>query len=68
MVDMTCWYLLEMSVHEEFKYEIVIFILSHLCESIYLRTQAAKCFKKVWDQIYTYTKSVPDLEFLDVPL
>ena len=33
MVDVTCWYQLESSFYEEFKYEIVILILYHLGES-----------------------------------
>ena len=41
--DMTYWYSLETTLHEEFKYEIVILTLSHLCESVYMRTQTAKC-------------------------
>ena len=32
MTDMACWYSLEMSFHEEFKYEIVILI--HLSPKI----------------------------------
>ena len=43
MVDiMTCWYSSEMSFNEEFKYEILILMLSNLCESVYVQTQTAK--------------------------
>ena len=31
MVDRTCWYSVETSFHVEFKYEVVILILYHLC-------------------------------------
>ena len=41
---MTCWYSLETSLHEEFKYEIVILILYHPCESVYIQTQTGKCY------------------------
>ena len=44
VVDMTCWYSLETSFHEESKYEIVILILSNFCESVYVRSQTAKYY------------------------